>query len=212
MLVSLDFFTASPYFKMLAEQMPDMFIKYKELTNLKGIVNLCTQVIPDIYGDIPTAIVDCRDDPLMDGKIYGMTFHDWNKSPMIVLYIGSGMNGNKIKATWLHECVHAKQMREGRMEVDHINGKMIWEGVSYEGITFDQWSPIDDIGILAQKLEMMRYYAQPWEFEANEGLWEFILPEFAENAAQVCAAVASLTTEQIITKAEKMFSAVPKTA
>lgn len=206
MLVSLDYFMASPYFTYLAEQMPDMFLKYKELTNLKGIVNLATQVIPEIYGDIPVAIVDCRDDDMMDRKIYGMTFHTTDLKPMIVIYIGSGISDKVIRATWKHEAVHAKQIREGRLEVDHIKNKMIWEGVEYDGVVLDHWLPIDEVGELAYKLEYMRYYSQPWEFEANEGIWHILTPEFSENYSAVCALVAHLTSEQIMTRAEEMVT------
>lgn len=205
MLVPLDYFLTSPYFKSLADQMPDMFLKYKYLTNQKEILSLATQVIPEIYGDIPTAIVDCRDDEMMDRKIYGMTFHTENLEPMIVIYIGSGISDRIIFATWQHEVTHAKQISDGRLKVDHINNKMVWEGQSYDGVVIDHWSPIDKIGRLAQSMELMTYYAQPWEFEANEGLWDILVPEFAGRAVEVCKEVVGLTTEELILKAESMI-------
>lgn len=88
----------------------------------------------------------------------------------IILYLSPDRVTNvDAIVTLKHELVHVKQYADGRLKV--INDVVYWEGEQYTPIDIPKWSPINDIGRLQYIFEFLRYYNQPWEAEAQSGLW-----------------------------------------
>lgn len=206
MLVPFDSLATTQYGAFMKANEPEMYERYGRKCNTKNVLQIVEHVIPDINGEIPTCIVDRTEFKELEGKLFGLTTHGEDKLPKVVMFIGRNVTDEQIRALKSHEYKHAQQILEGRLVLECASSQVIWEGKKYRSRSIEQWTPIDEIGLMAQRLEYMAYCAQPWEFEANEGFWNVIAPEFGDRYTKVCNHVKDLSTEEIIALAEEIHA------
>lgn len=95
---------------------------------------------------------------------------EFDGKPSIVLFIDQEVSFNDIEVCWMHENVHLNQLRSKHLVL--AQGMCYWKGTEYDLL---ELPPIDysegDALFGEQVLTVLKYYAQPWEIEAQEGLW-----------------------------------------
>lgn len=79
-----------------------------------------------------------------------------------------------------HELRHIEDFTTGRLVMDHATNSIIFDGVTYNPIRLPTANPADVRSCAEYCVQMARYCAQPWEFRANDGLWEQEFPSVKE--------------------------------
>jgi len=100
------------------------------------------------------AMAEQRDDTLMQ----------------IQLTVGQDHTDEAVCEILLHEYRHVEDYVSGRLSMDVETGIITWDGVEHQVIVL----PMKTDTLVEQATfftTMARYFAQPWEARANEGLW-----------------------------------------
>lgn len=91
-------------------------------------------------------------------------------SVQIQLTVGQYHTDEAVCELLLHEYRHVEDYLSGRLSIDVETGVVVWDGVEYQGIILPQKA--DTLVEQATFFTTLaRYFAQPWEARANEGLW-----------------------------------------
>lgn len=105
--------------------------------------------------------------------------------------VRSGSSQKEVIETVMHEMAHARDMVSGRLHIDAMNLKITWDGVVYDGYPLPQLDAHElktNPRYKAQFIAALaKYFAQPWELSANEGLW-------GKEFAGVCELIATYGT------------------
>ena len=111
--------------------------------------------------------------PMYD--ISGLAEHHVDGGAVISLSVRSDSEPSDVVEVIKHELAHANDMATGRLRIDATNLKITWDGVVYDGIALpalDVESMKRDARVKAQAIvSLAKYFSQPWELSANEGLW-----------------------------------------
>lgn len=132
-------------------------------------------VVMRLLEESPIKIVlSPADGEIADGDMHGITTMDLESGePAIVLYY------TKTTSLWdfvnvvEHELIHAQQILDGRLsyaaydDMEHL----IWEGEMVVSLPVPTIADTTPAGIAAATISAMRYYSQPWEFEAMHDEW-----------------------------------------
>lgn len=118
--------------------------------------------------------------------IAGLAEHHLDGGAIFSLNLRSGSAQKDVLETVQHELAHARDMASGRLSVNAETLKVTWEGVVYDAYPL----PARDDELAksprynAQTIvSFARYFAQPWEASANEGLWGKEFPHVKEMIA-----------------------------
>lgn len=122
--------------------------------------------------------------PLYD--IGGLTEHHIDGGAIFSLNLRSGSSQKDVLETVKHELAHARDIASGRLIIDAVSLKVIWDGIVYDAYPL----PALDVERLKEpryKAESIvafaKYFSQPWEHSANEGLWGKEFPQVRELVA-----------------------------
>ncbi len=98
-----------------------------------------------------------------DEKLYG--------KPSLVFFISQNLCFEDIERNWRHETAHIKQLKDGRLKMS--NNKCYWEGVEHKLLYLTVFpNPENDISYADDVMKNLQYYAQPWELDAQNGIWD----------------------------------------
>ncbi|QLY53818.1 hypothetical protein HV186_19520 [Citrobacter freundii] len=101
-----------------------------------------------------------------------------NELPSLLFFIGSSSCFEDIERAWTHESIHLQQLISERLSLgDH--GELYWEGVSHHLLTLPELHYAEGHpGFSEQVINVLKYYAQPWELEAQHETWDITIPTF----------------------------------
>lgn len=101
-----------------------------------------------------------------------------NELPSLLFFIGRSSRFEDIEQSWKHESIHLQHIISGRLFFsDH--GELYWEGVKHHLMTLPELRYTEgQQGFAEQVINVLKYYAQPWELEAQCDTWDTITPTF----------------------------------
>lgn len=111
--------------------------------------------------------------PMYD--IAGVAEHHVDGGAVVSLSMRSNSEPRDVVEVIQHELAHAKDIASGRLRIEATTLKITWEGVTYDGIALPALNVDEmkrDARAKAQAIiSLAKYFSQPWELSANEGLW-----------------------------------------
>jgi hypothetical protein len=128
---------------------------------------------------IPVAVSFAEEIEQLTGRtmydVSGIAEHHEDGGAVISLSVRSDSEPRDVVEVIKHELAHANDIATGRLRIDAASLKITWEGEVYEGIAL----PALDVEAMrrdarAKALAIVafaKYFSQPWELSANEGLW-----------------------------------------
>lgn len=128
---------------------------------------------------IPVAVTFVEDIERLTGRpcydIGGLAEHHVDGGAIVSLTMRGNSEPHQVVEVIKHELAHAKDIASGRLCIDATNLKITWEGTVYDGIPLPELNPTalkNDSRAKAQGIvALAKYFSQPWELSANEGLW-----------------------------------------
>lgn len=101
-----------------------------------------------------------------------------NELPSLLFFIGSSSSYEDVEQSWRHESVHLQQLIAGRLFFCE-RGELYWEGVKHDFMALPELRYVEgQPGFAEQVINVLKYYAQPWELEAQRETWDTINPTF----------------------------------
>lgn len=101
-----------------------------------------------------------------------------NELPSLLFFIGSSSRFENVEQSWRHESVHIQQLIDGRLFFD-ASGDLYWEGVKHNFMALPELRYVEgQSGFPEQVVNVLKYYAQPWELEAQRETWDITNPLF----------------------------------
>lgn len=120
--------------------------------------------------------------PMYD--IAGLAEHHIDGGAIFSLNIRTGSPRKDVIETVMHEMAHVRDMLSGRFHIDAVNLKVTWDGVVYDAYPLPALDLEQLNGNARYKAQSVvafaKYFAQPWERSANEGLWGKEFPQVKE--------------------------------
>ncbi|BCA38774.1 hypothetical protein GKAS_04612 [Kluyvera ascorbata ATCC 33433] len=95
-----------------------------------------------------------------------------NDMPSLLFFIQNSCRFEDVESLWIHESIHHQQMTTGRLSIGG-DGYPYWDGVRYNfqslpDLLYTEGHP----EFAEQVINVLKYYAQPWELEAQRDNWD----------------------------------------